>query len=198
MSTLAIIRASGVWPTLQGDGLALPPATPPGILDQLREHKPQIIATLSAEIMDGINYSDSPLYVLLSRHFDDWYMQCDSDERTQALSLLSKWDEALWLDLTTGAKLVTDEWPIMARLMENRPLSGKALVAAAQCMADAIPRPIAVKPAEPPPALCLIATPSFTVPKPEPRQEGFGFFDPLPKPAQPAAQTAGGDASVFD
>lgn len=173
MSILADIRGAGCTIRLKPDG-GLGFAGPDHLIPVVKAHRAEIIKTLQAEAMFGIEYRNSALEAKIYHHYCVWHKQCDSEERTQALSLLLEWDDALSLNMKAGALRILSEWKVMEDLVTRVPLAGKTLDKTIRQMI-AQPQRVAVAVTQPKGQPVTVTQPAA-----ESKQETMPFFEPLP------------------
>lgn len=130
MSIIADLRASGLRFSLRPDGTVGASGFSPQnerLKPSLSIHKPEILRALKYEERFGVPFEHSSIYCHLSRLFDCWLSSTDCEERTRALGLLSRWNNALTDDLKSGCALVVREQPLLEVLSHNRVLEGAEL-----------------------------------------------------------------------
>lgn len=134
---LAEIRATGASIDLKADGGLGVRGASPGIIEAIKQNRAAIIATLKRERLDGIDYHDSRVYWSLKVLYDNWFYMPESDERSNALRLCARWDNALTDNFALGVQMVVDEQPMLELIAASVPLEGSALVAEIKLMSAA-------------------------------------------------------------
>lgn len=140
--TLAEIRASGTSIELKPDGGMGVRGASPTVIEAIKQNKAAIIATLKRERLDGIDYHDSKVYWSLNVLYNNWYSLPESEERSSALRLCSKWDNALTDNFKAGAQMIIEEQPMLELLAESAPLEGHALRRTLSAMVGDMSQPV--------------------------------------------------------
>lgn len=140
MNLISTLRAAGLRFSLRQDGkvgVTGFTAANESIKAQLPSVNAELVAVLQYEAKHGIPVENMGLYCWLSSCYDRWYWTAECPERTAALALLMKWNNALTDNFEAGRSLILFEHSKLAPLAANRALEGHALHAAVSGLANA-------------------------------------------------------------